>query len=162
MKSIPLSLALVGALVGCPALQTPATYVSPDEWLMKCVLELGPGKMEYFAGMGANDVVYRPKHSEGGFFQKCNSLKPLTSEQRSTYEAWLNDCVSDVLAVRPGAPRLSIDRSLDQNGGLHPVDGSLAIYSHKACRMLKVRVQYDAKNKVESASEPYLGFYIGD
>jgi hypothetical protein len=135
-----------------------------SQWLQTCVVELARNRtndVRWFNGIGANDVVLIPENNiVEDILQRCQTVSPLSQGDIPFYKSWLKDPISEVIAITPGTPRAQVDQSLLQNGGLST--RSTAIYSHRDCLVLKVRVQFDQNDQVEAVSPPYLGLPIAD
>jgi hypothetical protein len=149
---------------------------APAKWLQTCVYELAgnqENQVQWFSGMGANDVAFMPQvNAVDEIFRKCNSVKPLSVDQVPIYKAWLKDRISEIQSITAGTTRSQLNQYLLQNGGLSTPKA--AIYSHKECNVLKVRIEFKpdldkqqqliftADDKVKAISMPYLGLFITD
>jgi hypothetical protein len=172
MKTIALSLLFAVLLVGCRSGDTgpqSTTGASPSasiasRWLQNCVVELGgnqANEVRWFSGMGANDVVLMPGDNIiEDILQRCQKVSPLSDAEIPFYKIWLKERISEIQAITPGTGRADVDKTLLQNGGLST--RGAAIYSHRDCTVLKVRVEFDESNEVKAVSPPYLGLFICD
>ena len=172
MKTIPLTLLFTLLLVGCMGGDTEsqsASEPSPSasmasRWLQTCVVELGrnqANEVRWFSGIGANDVVLIPGNNIiEDILQRCQKISPLSDAEIPFYRNWLKERIAEILAITPGIPRAQVDQSLLQNGGFFT--HAAAIYSHRDCMVLKVRVEFDENNEVKAVSTPYLGLFIAD
>lgn len=172
MKTIALGLLFALLLLGCKDSDTesqsksePSASASmPSRWLQTCVVELARNRaneVRWFNGIGANDVALIPENNVvEDILQRCQKISPVPKADIPFYRNWLKDRISEILAITPGTPRAQVDRSLRQNGGIST--DTAAIYSHKDCIVLKVRVQFDQNNRVKGTSPPYLGLFIAD
>jgi hypothetical protein len=145
-------------------------------WLQTCVNELARNKtneVRWFNGIGANDVKFIPEVDPAEeIFRKCESVKPLSADKVSIYKKWLEDRISEIQSINVGSTRKQVNQILLQNGEIFTP--SAAIYSHKDCQALKVRIEFEPvsdkpkslaineNDKVKSVSTPYLGFFIID
>lgn len=172
MKTIPLTLLFAFLLVGCSDGDTESQSTSepspstsmPSRWLRTCVVELArnqASEVRWFNGIGANDVVFIPgKNVLEDILQRCQSISPLSDVDISFCRNWLKERISEILAITPGIPHAQVEQSLLQNGG--PSTRAAAIYSHRDCMVLKVRVEFDENNEVKAVSTPYLGLFIAN
>jgi len=118
-------------------------------------------EVRWFNGIGANDVVLIPENNVvEDILQRCQNISPLSKADIPFYRNWLKERISEILAITPGTPRAQVDQWLLQNGGLST--RAAAIYSHRDCLVLKVRVQFEQNNQVKAISPPYLGLHIAD
>lgn len=135
-----------------------------SQWLQTCVNELADnrsGESQWFTGIGANDVSYMTgKNVLEDIFQTCQKISPLSEENLPIYKSWLKNRISDIQALSIGTPRTHVDQVLIQNGGLSTLNS--AIYSHKECRVLKVRIEFDNNSNIKATSTPYLGLFTTD
>jgi len=149
---------------------------APAKWLQTCVVELArnqENQVQWFSGMGANDVEFMPQvNAVDEIFRKCNSVKPLSVDEVPIYKAWLEDRISEIQTITADTTRSQVNQYLLQNGGISTPNA--AIYSHKECKVLKVRIEFkpepdkqqklvfDPDDKVKAISMPYLGLFICD
>ncbi len=170
MKTIPLTLLFALLLVGCMGGDTePQSTSEPSpsasmasRWLQTCVVELGrnqANEVRWFNGIGANDVVLIPGNNVvEDILERCQKISPLSDAEIPFYRNWLKERISEIQAIRPGIGRADVDQSLLQNGGISTPGA--AIYSHRDCTVLKVRVEFDENNEVKAVSTPYLGLFL--
>jgi hypothetical protein len=184
-----LTLVFVFSLVGCTESNTkPSAAAKPSDgrvfwftpervvyaseqslWLQACAYEL----MSHSRGTVTGDAIFIPKADPAEeIFQKCDSVKPLSSDKVSIYKKWLKERVSEIQSITTGTTRKKVNQILRQNGGFSSLDA--AIYSHIECDVLKVRIEFELvsdkhagfpfneNDKVKAASMPYLGFFIYD
>jgi len=148
---------------------------APAKWLKTCVVELArkqESREQWFNGMGANDVEFMPLVNPADeIFRKCNGVKPLSADEQPLYKAWLEDRISEIQSINADTTRSQVNQYLLQNGGI--ASEKAAIYSHKECTVLKVRIEfetdphkqqhvYNPDDKVKGISMPYLGLFICD
>jgi len=172
MKTMTLTLLVALALVGCSdgdtAFQSTSEPSSSgstaSRWLRTCVFELArnqPSEVRWFNGIGANDVEFIPGNNVvEDILERCQSMCPLADADIAFCRSWLKERICEILAITPGTPRAQVDESLLENGGISTP--AAAIYSHRDCIVLKVRVEFDKNNKVKAMSTPYLGLFIAD
>lgn len=172
-KSTLLRLLLGLSLVGCA--NTGVERIgNPASWLSNCVKELArrdDNQVQWFNNIGANDVVLIPASNVvEEIFQECQSVEPLSQSEIPYYRMWLKDRISEILDIRAGTTRGQVSQILLLNGGI--CTPKAGIYSHKQCRVLKVRIEFKAvtrkqmafneKDEVTNISTPYLGLLIID
>jgi len=167
-----LTLLFAVLFVGCRSGDTEsqsASEPSPSasmasRWLQNCVGELvrnQENEVRWFNGIGANDVALMPANNVvEDIFERCQKISPVSDADIPFYTSWLKDRISEIQAIRPGIGRAQVDQSLLQNGGISTP--AAAIYSHRDCMVLKVRVEFDENNEVTAVSTPYLGLFITD
>jgi hypothetical protein len=184
MRVILFSLPFVVFMIGCADSNNGSQYTSkpsissaePAKWLQTCVVELArnqESQVQWFSGMGANDVEFMPQvNAVDEIFRKCNSVKPLSADEVPIYKAWLEDRISEIQTITADTTRSQVNQYLLQNGGISTPNA--AIYSHKECNVLKVRIEFklepdkqqqlvfDPDDKVKGISMPYLGLFIID
>ena len=130
-------------------------------------------EVQWFSGIGANDVEFMPQvNAVDEIFRKCNSIKPLSVDEVPIYKAWLEDRISEIQSITADTTRSQLNQYLLQNGGISTPN--VAIYSHKKCKVLKVRIEFktdphkqqqlvfNPDDKVKGISMPYLGLFIID
>ncbi|MHC4426717.1 MAG: hypothetical protein ACYSYV_11565 [Planctomycetota bacterium] len=172
MKTIPFSLLFALMLVGCSGGDTDSQSTSecspsastPSRWLQTCVIELArnqASEVRWFNGIGANDVEFIPGNNViEDILQRWQSISPLSDADIPFYRNWLKERICEIQAITPRTARAQVDESLLQNGGTS--GPAAAIYSHRDCMVLKVRVEFDGNNEVKAVSTPYLGLFIAD
>ena len=184
MRVILLSLPFVVLIIGCTdsnngsqSTSKPSTSAAePAKWLQTCVVELAgnqENQVQWFSGIGANDVAFMPQvNAVDEIFRKCNSVKPLSVDQVPIYKAWLEDRISEIQTITADTTRGQLNQYLLQNGGFFTEKA--AIYSHKECKVLKVRIEFrpdpdkqqqlvfNPDDKVKAISMPYLGLFTCD
>jgi hypothetical protein len=184
MRVILLSLPFVVLMIGCTDSNTESQSTSehsisaavPAQWLQTCVVKLAgnqESEVQWFSGIGANDVEFIPEvNAVDEIFRKCNSVKPLSVDEVPIYKAWLEDRISEIQGITAGTTRSQLNQYLLQNGGISTAN--VAIYSHKKCEVLKVRIEFkpdpykqeqlefSGSDKVKGISMPYLGLFICD
>lgn len=149
---------------------------APAKWLKTCVVELArkqESREQWFSGMGANDVEFMPQVDPvDEIFRKCNGVKSLSADELPLYKAWLEDRISEIQSINADTTRSQVNQCMLQNGGISTPE--VAIYSHKECKVLKVRIEFkqdpdkqqqlafDPDDKVKAISTPYLGLFIID
>jgi hypothetical protein len=155
--------------------QTPIPAAEPANWLQTCVVELARNQqshVQWFSSMGANDVEFMPQvNAVDEISRKCNTVRPLSADEVPTYKAWLEDRISEIQSITTDTTRSQVNQYLLQNGGIS--SEKAAIYSHKECKVLKVRIEFKTDphkqqhvfkpdDKVKGISMPYLGLFIID
>ena len=174
MKVILLSLPFVVLMIGCADSNTESHSAAvPAQWLQTCVVELArnqESEVQWFSGMGANDVEFIPEvNAVDEIFRKCNSVKPLSIDEVPIYKEWLEDRISEIQSITADTTRSQLNQYLLQNGGISTPNA--AIYSHKECNVLKVRIEFkpepykqgqlfNENDRVKGISMPYLGLFI--
>ncbi len=142
----------------------PASASMPSQWLQNCVVEMvrsQTNEVRSFNGIGANDVALIPENNVvEDILQRCQNISRLSKADIPFYRNWLKDRISEIQAITLGTPRARVDQLLLQNGGLST--RFAAIYSHRDCLVLKVRVQFDGNGQVKAISPPYLGLCTAD
>lgn len=147
----------------------------PAKWLQTCVVELArnqQSQVQWFSGFGANDIEFMPQvNAVDEIFRECNSVKPLSADEVSIYKAWLEDRISEIQSITADTTRSQVNQYLLQNSGIS--SEKAAIYSHKECKVLKVRIEFktdphkqqhvfNPDDKVKGISMPYLGLFTID
>ena len=169
-RSIVLTLLIGLTFVGCANTKVEPVG-DPASWLTSCVVELArsdDNQVRWFNNIGANDVVLIPETNVvEEMFQKCESVEPLSKSEIPYYRMWLEDRVSEILDITAGTTRRRVSQILLLNGGI--CTPKAGIYSHKQCRVLKVRIEFkpartafDENDQVTDISTPYLGLFLID
>jgi hypothetical protein len=196
MKTIILTMFFVLVLVGCKNSVTKtklaeessedhAFWITPKgvvneseqaKWFRTCVNELHRNRTDdirWFNNIGSNDVIFITEVDPvEEIFNKCISVIPLTADKASIYKKWLEERISEIQGITAGTTRKKVNQILFQNGGISTP--SVAIYSHTECKVLKVRIEFEAQkdengrlkfnenDNVKAVSMPYLGSFVTD
>jgi hypothetical protein len=184
MKKIILTMLFALLLAGCTDSDTKHQLTAESSgctsglsrWLQTCVNELArnqTSEVRQFNGIGANDVTFMPKANPAEeIFLKCESVESLSADKAIIYKKCLEDCISEIQSITAGTTRGKVNQILRQNGGVFTPGA--AIYSHRDCAVLKVRIEFETvshgragiefseDNKVKAVSMPYLGLFIAD
>jgi len=96
---------------------------------------------------------------------RSEQTKPVPSETDHT--AWVQKCLNDFQAIKPGMTRSEVEARLHTDGGFQGVQ--LRRFVHPACHLFKVEVEFEVKgdandqtwasrgkDKVVKVSKPYL------
>jgi hypothetical protein len=102
----------------------------------------------------------------------CIGSTAHSTVKEQTHEEWLADRIKEVKSITVGMSRADLLKVFDREGGLQIIPAET--YVLKSCLLIKVNVKFDPTLpassqpvqdkdlKIETISEPYLGYVVLD